>query len=68
MSFPLASSPEMCCILKPIYFGVESKSIADLFNNFIQKKIVNSQSSETVPDDIQSEIRAKYNYKITVKG
>ena len=31
-------------------------------------KIVDSQSSKTVLDDIQSKIRAKYNYKITVKG
>ena len=35
----------------------------------LRKKIVdNSQSSATVLDDIQSKIRAKYNYKITVKG
>ena len=31
-------------------------------------KIVDSRSSETVLNDIQSKIRAKYDYKITVKG
>ena len=33
-----------------------------------EMKIVENQSSETVLDDIESKIRAKYNYKITVKG
>ena len=38
------------------------------FSHNFDLKIGESQSSETVLDDIQSKIRAKYNYKITVKG
>ena len=34
----------------------------------LERKLLRVKSSETVLDDIRSKIRAKYNYKIIVKG